>query len=288
MAFSDLKKNRNNLDKLSKMMDKMDTKKSYADDRFWYPKKDKAGNGFAVIRFLPESDGETETFVSVYSHSFKSPNGKWYIENCPTTLGRDDCPVCHANSELWNSGIDSNKKIVSERKRRLSYISNVYVISDPVSPENEGKVFLYKYGKKVMDKIESAMKPEFPSDPKFNPFEFWGGDNGELPGADFELKIRQYEGYPNYDKSQFKTSSEFMKGDDKKLQKVWESQYKLSEFVDPAQFKSGEELAKKYAFVMGKAAVQQRATTEDNNADVGGEEAEDDAQSYYRDLANAS
>lgn len=297
MGFADLKKNRNNFDKLSKLMDGMDKKQSYTDDRFWYPKKDKAGNAYAVIRFLPEADGEDQPFVAVYSHAFKGPNGRWYIENCPTTIGRDDCPVCKAGTLLWNSGIESDKEIVRARKRKLNYISNVYVISDPASPENNGTIKLFKYGKKVMDKINAARKPEFPSDPKFNPFAFWEGTdedgNTVPPGADFELKVRQVEGYPNYEKCVFKQPTEFMGGDDKKLETIWKQQYKLAEFIDPANFKPAHELEKKFAVATGRSATQSNSSSAAQNSHEevpvmagGGDDESSEAMDFYRKLAD--
>lgn len=290
MSLSALKKSRGNLDSLSKLVSNLNKKQSYSDDRIWYPKKDKAGNAYARIRFLLPMENE-QAFVQTYSHSFQGPGGKWYIENCPTTIGRDDCPVCHANSVLWNSGIDSEKKIASARKRKLHFISNIYVISDPASPENEGKVFLYKYGKKIMDKIDSCINPKFPNDPKFDPFEFWAKGK-DLPGADFELKMCQVEGYPNYDRSVFASPTEFMGGDDKKIEAIWKQQYSLAEFVDPTKFKPAAELEKKLAFVLGKTRTSAPAANSDGDDDTNldvteGEGEGEDSLSYYQRLANA-
>jgi len=253
-SFTKLKKT-SSVDKLIKALDSQN--KSYSkDDRYWQPTVDKAGNGLAVIRFLPgpAADGdEAVDFVQMWSHGFKGPTGKWYIENSLTTINQDD-PVGEYNSTLWNSGVDANKKFVQENsKRRLSYISNVLVIKDPGNPANEGKVFLYTYGKKIMDKIKDVLpgarpEGEYPDEDevKFNPFNLW-------EGANFKIKIRKVEGYRNYDKSEFEKPSALLDGDDKKLEDLWKSEHSLNELVSAKNFKSYDELKRKLDVVMGLA-----------------------------------
>ena len=236
-TLSALKKSRNSfMEKLHKEIEKIDTpqeSKSYIDDRFWKPEVDKSGNGNAVIRFLPPVDGEDIPWARVFNHGFQGPTGLWYIENSLTTLGKKD-PVSEYNSQLWNSGIEANKEIARKQKRRLTYISNIYIVSDPKNPQNEGKVFLYKYGKKIFDKINDVMNPEFEDETPMNPFDLW-------EGANFKLKIRKVEGYQNYDKSEFTSSTQLLENEEE-LEKVWNSQYALSEFSDEAQFKTYDEL----------------------------------------------
>ena len=222
-------------------------KKSYGDDREWKPTVDKAGNGYAVLRFLPATEGQDVPWVRYWDHGFKGPTGRWYIENSLTSIGKDD-PVSEMNSQLWNSGRDEDKETARARKRRLHYVSNVYVVSDPSNPENEGKVFLYKYGKKIFDKIMDVMQPQFQDEKPVNPFDFWGG-------ADFKLKIRQVEGYRNYDKSEFAAPTEFLGADDAKLEAVYNTLHDLGEFVDPKNYKSYAELSKKLYEVLGETPV---------------------------------
>lgn len=222
-------------------------KQTYGDDRIWKPTVDKAGNGYAVIRFLPAPEGEDLPWVRYWDHGFKGPSGKWYIENSLTSIGQQD-PVSEMNTQLWNSGIESDKQIARERKRRLHYVSNILVISDSAAPENEGKVFLYKYGKKIFDKIMDVMQPQFEDEQPVNPFDFWAG-------ANFKLKIRQVEGYRNYDKSEFDASTELFDGDDTKLETVFESSNSLKEFVDPSTYKTYGELKKKLYDVLGEEEV---------------------------------
>ena len=222
-------------------------KKTYGDDRLWKPTVDKAGNGYAVIRFLPAPDGEDLPWVRYWDHGFKGPSGKWYIENSLTSIGQQD-PVSEMNTQLWNSGIESDKQVARERKRRLHYVSNILVISDTASPENEGKVFLYKYGKKIFDKIMDVMQPQFEDEQPVNPFDFWAG-------ANFKLKIRQVEGYRNYDKSEFDASTELFDGDDAKLETVFGSSNSLKEFVDPSTYKTYGELKKKLYDVLGEEEI---------------------------------
>ena len=224
------------MEKLHKEIEKIDSpqeSKSYIDDRFWKPEVDKSGNGSAVIRFLPPVDGEDIPWARVFNHGFQGPTGLWYIENSLTTLGKKD-PVSEYNSQLWNSGIEANKEIARKQKRRLTYISNIYVVTDSKNPQNEGKVFLYKYGKKIFDKINDVMNPEFEDETPMNPFDLW-------EGANFKLKIRKVEGYQNYDKSEFTSSSQLLENEEE-LEKVWNSQYPLSEFTNEEQFKTYDEL----------------------------------------------
>lgn len=215
---------------------------SYKDDRFWQPEVDKAGNGFAVIRFLPAVDGEDLPWVRMFGHSFQGPGG-WYIENSLTTIGEND-PVGEANNKLWNSGIESDKEIARVRKRKLSYIANILVVKDELNPQNEGKVFLYKFGKKIFDKICDSMNPEFDDEKPINPFDPW-------EGADFRLRIRNVAGYRNYDKSEFATPAPLFNGEEASIEKVWKLEYPLKEFTDRSNFKSYEELAKRFRLVVG-------------------------------------
>ena len=218
------------------------------DTRFWQPEVDKAGNGMAVIRFLPApaADGDDALpWVRVFNHGFQGPGG-WYIENSLTTLNQKD-PVSEYNSILWNSGIEANKEIARKQKRRLTYISNVLIVSDPKHPENEGQIKLYKYGKKIFDKISEAMNPEFADETPLNPFDFW-------EGANFKIKIRQVEGYRNYDKSEFDSPSA-LSDDDAKLEELWKKEYSLKEFLDPKQFKSYDTLKAKLDKVLGLDGV---------------------------------
>ena len=249
--FSALKRNRNAFDSLKKAMEVPSSNAeagSKDDTRFWQPEVDKAGNGMAVIRFLPApaADGDDALpWVRVFNHGFQGPGG-WYIENSLTTLNQKD-PVSEYNSILWNSGIEANKEIARKQKRRLTYISNILVVSDPKNPENEGQIKLYKYGKKIFDKISEAMNPEFADETPLNPFDFW-------EGANFKIKIRQVEGYRNYDKSEFDSPSA-VSGDDAELEALWKKEYSLKEFLDPKQFKSYDTLKAKLDKVLGLDGV---------------------------------
>jgi len=245
--FSSLKRNRNSFDKLTKAIESINTpaEGSKDDDRFWQPETDKAGNGMAIIRFLPApaADGDDALpWVRVFNHGFQGPGG-WYIENSLTTLGQKD-PVSEYNSVLWNSGIEVNKEIARKQKRRLTYISNVLIVSDPKNPENEGQIKLYKFGKKIFDKLTEAMNPQFEDEKAINPFDFWDGVN-------FKIKIRQVEGYRNYDKSEFESPSALFDGDDAKLEALWKKEYSLKEFLDPKHFKSYDVLKAKLDKVLG-------------------------------------
>ena len=244
MSFENLKKkSKTNIEELTKKMEAMSSSKdSYKDDRFWRPELDKSSNGFAVIRFLDSPEGEDLPWSKYYSHGFKGRGG-WYIENSRTTIGEKD-PVSEMNTELWNSGVESDKDIARERKRRMHYVSNIYIVSDPANPQNEGKVFLYKYGKKIFDKIQEAMQPEFQDEEPINPFDLW-------KGANFKLKVRKVSGFINYDKSEFESPSVLGDFEDDKLKEIWDSEHSLVAFTDPSNFKSYDELKKKLHEVIG-------------------------------------
>jgi hypothetical protein len=243
MSFNELKKkSKNNMTDLIKKMEDQIKKTDYKDDRYWRPEIDKSGNGFAIIRFLPEVENEDCPWAKVYSHTFRGPGG-WYIENCLTTISQKD-PVTELNTQLWNSGVESDKNLARDRKRKLNYTSNIYIVSDPSNPQNEGKVFLYKYGSKIFEKLQEVMKPEFKDEEAVNPFDFW-------KGANFRLKIRKVAGYTNYDKSEFDSSSPLCKGDDAELEKVWKSQYPLTEFTNSSNFKTHQELKDRLYEVLG-------------------------------------
>ena len=235
MSLDALKK-QNSLDKLlgaAESENKPQEKKSYVDERLWKPEVDKSGNGYAVLRFLPAIKGEELPWVKVWNHAFQGPTGQWYIENSLTTIGQND-PVSELNTAYWNSGVESDKEIARKQKRKLQYYANIYVVSDPKHPENEGKVFLYRFGKKIFDKCMEAMQPAFEDETPINPFDFW-------EGANFKLKIRKVDGYWNYDKSEFAAPSALLDDDDA-LEKLWGTQYSLAEFTAPTNFKSYDEL----------------------------------------------
>ena len=244
MSFSDLKKQSklgNLTAKLVKEVEKMNSSSSSSDERVWKLECDKAGNGYAVIRFLPAPNGEDLPFVKIYSHAFQGVSG-WYIENSLTTLGQKD-PVSELNSELWNNGTDAGKELARKQKRKLTYVSNIYVVKDPANPANEGKVFLFKYGKKIFDKLTAAMQPEFEDEEAIDPFDFW-------QGANFKLKAKNVAGYRNYDSSEFAASSPLLDDDDA-MEAVWKKQYSLAELVAADQFKSYDELKKRLDYVLG-------------------------------------
>lgn len=289
MDFSALKKNRGNFDSLMKEVEKIATpqvENSQKDDRFWQPEVDKAGNGYAVIRFLPPPKGEDLPWVRIWNHAFQGPTGKWYIENSLTTLSKAD-PVSELNTELWNSGSEDNKNIARKQKRKLTYISNIYIVKDPAHPENEGKVFLFKFGKKIFDKIKDVMQPTYEDEEAINPFDFW-------KGANFKLKIRNVEGYRNYDKSEF-DSIEVLSSDDEELETIWKKQHSLQEFLDPKHFKSYEELKSKLEQVLSASGASisradevelqkpkaKSPPKEDINLDD-----DDESLSYFAKLAN--
>jgi len=244
--FSKLKKQSGNLDKLSKAIEQLNSSSESADnkDNYWRPEVDKAGNGMATIRFLPASaaDGEDALpWVKVFSHGFQGPGG-WLIDNCLTTKGQQ-CPICEHNSTLWNSGIEANKEVVRKQKRKLNYVANVYIVSDPKHPENEGQVKLFKFGKKIFDKITEAMNPQFEDEEAINPFDLW-------KGANFKLKIRKVDGYQNYDKSEFESASP-LSSDDDELEKIWKSEFALSELISDKEFKSYDALKTRLDKVLG-------------------------------------
>jgi len=241
MDFESLKTSSSGFDKLTKALEEnlnpedSKNKNKYQDERLWKPELDKTGNGYAVLRFLPATSGEDMPWVRLWSHAFQGPGG-WYIENSLTTLGHKD-PVSEENTRLWNTGVESDKGIARNRKRKLSYYANVYVVSDPTHPENEGQVKLFKFGKKIFDKITEAMQPEFADETPINPFDFW-------KGANFKLKIRKVDGFWNYDKSEFEGVSAIADNDDN-IKAIWEKQYPLKPFLDTSNFKSYEELKEK-------------------------------------------
>jgi hypothetical protein len=244
-SFEALKETRKiSFDKLNAELSKLNqstNNQADSEDNFWKPDVDKAGNGYAVIRFLPAPSGEDVPFVRIWDHGFQGPGG-WYIEKSLTTFGQPD-PVSEYNSKLWATGMESNKDLVRKQKRRLSYFSNILVVKDPTRPDNEGKVFLYKYGKKIFDKLNEAMNPEFSDETAKNPFDLW-------EGANFKLKIRQVEGYRNYDKSEFDTVSP-VSNDDEVLKKIWDSEYSLQELLDKKHFKSYEDLKRRLEKAIG-------------------------------------
>jgi hypothetical protein len=262
-------------------------KKSYVDDRIWKPVMDKTGNGFAIIRFLPAPKGEELPWAKLWNHAFQGPTGQWYIENSLTTVGQKD-PVSEHNTKLWNTGLETDKETARKQKRKLQYFSNIYVVSDSKHPENEGKVFLYRYGKKIFDKLMAAMQPEFEDETPINPFDFW-------EGANFKLKIRKVDGYWNYDKSEFETPSAL--GDDSVIESVWKKQYSLKEFTAPTNFKSYEELKTRLdAVLSGTVSVGNVTDTMDDEPIASPkvdtkpveskQEDEDDTMDYFNKLAS--
>ena len=243
MSFADLKRNRKqSLDSLINEAEKINKPQTASDDdRFWRAEVDKSGNGYAVVRFLPPVDGEELPWVKTFNHGFQGPGG-WYIENSLTTLNHKD-PVSEYNTSLWNSGIEANKDIARKQKRRLTYFANIYIVKDPTNPQNEGQHRLFKFGKRIFDKINDQMNPSFEDETPVNPFDFW-------EGANFKLKIRKVEGFTNYDKSEFDNSAPLF-DDDEKMEELWAKQYSLQEFVDPTQFKTYDELKEKLNRVLG-------------------------------------
>ncbi len=240
MSFSNLKKSsKSSLEKLTQQVQKLSNPEGNTreqDTRFWQPEVDKSGNGYAVIRFLPAPDGEDVPFVRIFDHGFKGPGGQWYIEKSLTTIGKAD-PVSEYNTQLWATGTKENQDQVRKQKRKLNFISNIYVVSDKSHPENEGKVFLFKYGKKIFDKLNAAMNPEFEDEDPINPFDLWAG-------ANFKLKIRNVEGYRNYDKSEFEEQSPLL-DDDSELESIWKQEHSLQEFLDEKHFKPYDDLKQK-------------------------------------------
>ena len=260
MSFADLKKQSklgNLTAKLVKEVEKMNTSSGSSDDRLWKLDVDKSGNGYAVIRFLPAPNGEDLPFVKLYSHAFQGPGG-WYIENSLTTLGQKD-PVSELNSELWNNGTDAGKELARKQKRKLTYVSNIYVVKDPANPANEGKVFLFKFGKKIFDKLTAAMQPEFEDEEAIDPFDFW-------QGANFKLKAKNVAGYRNYDSSEFAAPSPLLDDDDA-MEAIWKKQYSLAELVAADQFKTYDELKKRLDYVLGSKGTPRYQDPEDLDED---------------------
>ena len=304
MSFADLKRNRTDLSKLVAQAQETSgatqTQRQSDDPRFWMPTRDKAGNGYAVIRFLPGDAAAATPWIRYWDHAFKGPTGQWYIEKSLTSIGQQD-PLSELNSKMWNSGIESDKGIVRQRKRNLRYVANILVVSDPSAPENEGQVKLYRFGKKIFDKIMDSMQPQFPDEKPVNPFDMW-------EGADFTVKIRKVEGYPNYDASSFKSQSSL--GDEAAMEAVYDKQHSMAEFTDPKEYKSYEDLQKRLNLVLGEQAprptMAQAATLDDeipyNNVNKVSEAPEiptaestsiaskdddvDDTMSYFAKLAN--
>ena len=293
MSLDTLKRS-NSLDKLLNALKEDNApqeKKSYVDERLWKPELDKSGNGYSVIRFLPSPEGEDLPWAKVWNHAFQGPTGQWYIENSLTTIGQKD-PVSEYNSKLWNSGIESDKEIARKQKRKLQYFSNILVVSDPKHPENEGKVFLFRYGKKIFDKIMEAMQPAFPDDTPINPFDFW-------EGADFKLKIRKVDGFWNYDKSEFSAPSPIA-DDESKIESIWKSQHSLAEKLDASNFKSYDELSTRFhAVISGTTTVGNVSEEMDDEpvatpvvdtkpveSPVTSQEEDDDTMDYFSKLAN--
>ena len=298
MSFANLKKQSklgSLTQKLVKEVEKMNNTGGQGDDRLWKLECDKSGNGYAVIRFLPAPNGEDLPFVKLYSHAFQGPGG-WYIENSLTTLGQKD-PVSEHNTLLWNNGTDAGKDAARKQKRKLTYISNIYVVKDPANPENEGKTFLYKYGKKIFDKLTAAMQPEFEDEEAIDPFDFW-------QGANFKLKAKNVAGYRNYDSSEFAATSALLDDDDA-MEAVWKKEFSLAELVAADQFKSYDELKTRLGYVLGNKQVRQDAETieqevEDVQASApvvetvesvsrssATEDEDDDALSYFAKLAES-
>tara|TARA_B100000242_G_scaffold287705_1_gene254937 strand:+ start:877 stop:1743 length:867 start_codon:yes stop_codon:yes gene_type:complete len=286
MSFASLKKQSSLGSLTAKLVKEVEktNKVNTGDERLWKPEVDKAGNGYAVIRFLPAPDGEDLPWVKMYSHAFQGPGG-WYIENSLTTLNQKD-PCSEFNTSLWNSGVESDKQIARNQKRKLAFYSNIYVVKDPANPENEGKVFLYKFGKKIFDKIMGAMQPEFEDESPLNPFDFW-------QGADFKVKIKKVAGYWNYDSSEFAAASPLLKDDDA-LEAIWKKEYSLSEIVAADQFKTYDELKKRLESVLRlnqapvTSPIDEEAELEDlseGRTPEANSPAEDDALSYFQKLA---
>ena len=300
MSFENLKRNRDQISKLVQAAEAVGgstEKKNYDDERIWKPTVDKAGNGYAVLRFLPAKEGEDLPWVRYWDHGFKGPTGQWYIENSLTSIGQPD-PVGELNSRLWNSGIEADKEKARAQKRRLHYVVNALVVQDPSAPHNEGRVVLYKFGKKIFDKIMDVMQPQFADEKPINPFDFW-------EGADFKLKIRQVEGYRNYDKSEFASPSALYESDENRLEGVYNQLHSLSEFTEPKNYKSYDELKAKLMRVLGEDAgfgapmmAEERMmntpvmqpeipSAEPVTAEqVNSEEDMDDTMSYFAKLAN--
>ena len=296
MSISALR-NQNSLDKLLQQVQKDESpsteKKSYVDERLWKPQVDKAGNGYAVLRFLPAPKGEELPWVRVWNHAFQGPTGQWFIENSLTTLNQKD-PVSEYNSQLWNSGVESDKEIARKQKRKLQYYSNVYIVQDSTNPENEGKVMLYRYGKKIFDKLMETMQPAFEDEKAINPFDLW-------EGANFKLKIRKVDGYWNYDKSEFDSVTP-LKSTDEELETIYNAEHSLADFVAPSNFKSYDELKTRLDAVLSGTVVATKTAaamieedetpftptfkSEPAPTPTSVDNEDDDAMSYFEKLAN--
>lgn len=256
MNFKDLKKQSSLgslTEKLLKEAEKMGSNNTGDNPNLFKLETDKVGNGRAVIRFLPAPPNEDLPFVKLYNHGFQV-NGRWFIDNCPTTLG-EECCVCRSNGELWNSGLDSDKEVARARKRKLSYYANVYIVSNPADPSLEGQVKIFRFGAKVFDKIKASMKPEFEDDPAIDPFDLWAG-------ANFRLRVKQVAGYPNYDDSVFESPSSLLNGDDERLEELWKNEHSLQELISREKFKAPEELQKRLDYVLGTNSASSKSIRE--------------------------
>lgn len=281
MSFQNLKKQSklgSLTEKLVKEVEKMNNSSSSKDERLWSLTVDKSQNGYAVIRFLPAPDGEDLPFVKLYGHAFQGTGG-WLIDSCLTTLNQK-CPVCEHNSGLWNSGMDSNKEVARKQKRKLTYMSNIYVVKDPANPDNEGKVFLFKYGKKIFDKLTTAMQPEFEDETPIDPFDFWSG-------ANFKLKAKNVAGYRNYDSSEFASTSALLDDDDE-MEAIWKKQYSLAEFLSPDQFKSYDEMKARLDAVLGLKGGSRRMDEEVEEEESGRGSVRDLEDNLRNELSNLS
>ena len=290
MSFADLKKKSGSFEKLQAELDKVNNPvTSFADDRFWKPELDKSGNGYAVIRFLPQPTGEDLPWVRIWGHAFRGPGG-WFIENSLTTLNRKD-PVSEYNTELWNTGLEADKETARKQKRILKYYSNVLIMSDPKHPENEGKIFLFRYGKKIHDKLAEVINPQFEDETAYDPFDFW-------KGANFKLKVRKVDGFWNYDKSEFETPSEVFDGDEVKLEELYGKVYSLTQFLKEDNFKSYDDLKSKLNRTLTGSGVQgtvekftptpkaDKAEAPTTPASSVVDEGEEDTLSYFAKLAD--
>ena len=291
MSYADLKKKSGSFEKLQAELDKVNNPvTSFADDRFWKPELDKSGNGYAVIRFLPQPTGEDLPWVRIWGHAFKGPGG-WFIENSLTTLNKKD-PVSEYNTELWNTGLEADKETARKQKRILKYYSNVLIVSDPKHPENEGKIFLFRYGKKIHDKLAEVINPQFEDEVAYDPFDFW-------KGANFKLKVRKVDGFWNYDKSEFEAPSEVFDGDEGKLETLYGLLYSLTQFLAEENFKSYDDLKSKLHRTLTGSGVQgtvekftptlktvSKAPVETPTTPASSDEDEEDTLSYFAKLAD--
>lgn len=251
------KKSSENFDKLKSDVEKLSSGGRQADDRFWNLTVDKSGNGMAVLRFLPPKDGENRAFIKKYTHFFRGENSKFLAEVCPTTIGLE-CPICQENGRIWKAHPeDEARKLIKDKKRKLEYCSNVLVLQDRANPENEGKVFLYRYGAKIFEKITQTIKPDFDDEVSFDPFNIFDG-------ANFVLKAKTKDDYRNYDSSYFDKQSELYDGDEEKLGEVLENIYSLEAMIDPKLIKSYEELEQQFARVTDTKGKPVRKNVEES------------------------